>query len=54
MAQFASPELIALIAGQLVAGRGDHSAQVITESVEAAVRIVEAAETAWAQRHSRR
>jgi hypothetical protein len=41
------PELVALIAGQLVAGRGDNSAQAISESIEAAVRIVDAAAGHW-------
>jgi hypothetical protein len=53
MAQLSSTELVALIAGQLVAGRGDSSAQVISEAVEAAVRVVDAAEAAVAARHSR-
>lgn len=51
MAQFSPPELVALIAGQLVAGRGDFSGPVISEAVEAAIRIVEAAEVAWSDRH---
>jgi hypothetical protein len=50
MAPLSPAELVALIAGQLVASRGDSSAQVISESVEAAVRIVDAAETAVAAR----
>lgn len=53
MTQLSHAELVALIAGQLVAGRGDSSAQVISESVEAAVRIVDAAEAAAAARHGR-
>ena len=53
MAQLSPGELVALIAGQLVAGRGDSSAQVISEAVEAAVRIVDAAEAAIAARHGR-
>jgi hypothetical protein len=53
MAQLSPAELVALIAGQLVASRGDSSAPVISESVEAAVRIVDAAETAVAARHAR-
>jgi hypothetical protein len=52
MPQLSPPELVALIAGQLVASRGDCSAQIISESVEAAVRIVDAAETAIAARHA--
>jgi hypothetical protein len=43
-----------LIAGEMVASRGDFSAPVISEAVEAAVRIVEAAEAAVAARHSSR
>jgi hypothetical protein len=54
MAQFSPAELVALIAGQMVASRGDSSAPVISEAVEAAVRIVEAAEAAVAARHSSR
>ena len=53
MTQLSPGELVALIAGQLVAGRGDSGAQVISEAVEAAVRIVDAAEAAVAARHSR-
>ena len=53
MSQLSPGELIGLIAGQLVAGRGDFSAQVISEAVEAAIRIVHAAEAAVAVRHSR-
>ena len=52
MSQLSPAELVALIAGRLVAERRDYSGQVITESVEAAVRIVDAAETAVAVRHS--
>jgi hypothetical protein len=52
MPQLAPAELVALIAGHLVASRGDFSAQVISESVEAAVRIVDGAEAAVAARHS--
>jgi hypothetical protein len=52
MAQLSPAELVARIAGQLVAGRGDSSAQVISEAVEAAVRIVDAAEAAVAARHA--
>ena len=52
MAQLSPAELVALIAGQLVASRGDSSAQVISEAVEAAVRIVDAAEAAVAARHA--
>ena len=51
MAQLSPAELVALVAGQLVAGRGDHSGQVISESIEAAVRIVDAAEAAVSARH---
>jgi hypothetical protein len=51
VAQLAPAELVALIAAQLVAGRGDSSATVISESVEAAVRIVDAAEAAIAARY---
>jgi hypothetical protein len=51
MAQLAPAELVALIAAQVVASRGDSSATVISESVEAAVRIVDAAEAAIAARH---
>jgi hypothetical protein len=53
MAQLSPSELVALIAGQLVASRGDSSAPVISEAVEAAVRIVDAADAAVAARHSR-
>jgi hypothetical protein len=52
MAQLSPAELVALIAGQIVAGRGDSSAQVISEAVEAAVRILDAAEAAVAARHA--
>ena len=52
MAQLSPAELVALIAGQIVAGRADSSAQVISESVEAAVRILDAAEAAVAARHA--
>jgi hypothetical protein len=52
MPQLSPTELVALIAGQLVASRGDASAQKISESVEAAVRIVDAAEAAVAARHA--
>jgi hypothetical protein len=51
MPQLSPAELVAVVAGQLVAGRREFSAQVISESVEAAVRIVDAAETAVAARH---
>jgi hypothetical protein len=52
MPQLSPAELVALIAGQLVASRGDTSAQKISEAVEAAVRIVDAAEAAVAARHA--
>jgi hypothetical protein len=51
MPQFSPPELVALVAGQLVAARGDFSGSVISEAVQAAIRIVEAAEVAWSERH---
>ena len=51
MPQLSPAELVALIAGQLVAERRDYSAKVIQDSVEAAVRIVDAAETAVSARH---
>jgi hypothetical protein len=54
VAQLSPAELVALIAGQLVASRGDSSAPVISEAVEAAVRIVDAAEAAVAARHGQR
>jgi hypothetical protein len=53
MAQLSPSELVALIAGQLVASRGDSSAPVISEAIEAAIRIVDAADAAVAARHSR-
>lgn len=52
MALLSPAELVALIAGQLVASRRDSSAQVLSEAVEAAVRIVDAAEAAVAARHA--
>jgi hypothetical protein len=51
MPQLSPAELVALIAGQLVAERRDYSGQVIQDSVEAAVRIVDAAEIAVSARH---
>jgi hypothetical protein len=51
MPQLSPAELVALIAGQLVAERQDYSSQVIQDSIEAAVRIVEAAEIAASARH---
>jgi hypothetical protein len=54
MPQLSPAELVAIIAGQLVASRGDSSAPVISEAIEAAVRIVDAAEAAVAARHATR
>jgi hypothetical protein len=51
MPQLSPAELVALIAGQLVAERRDYSSQVIQDSIEAAVRIVDAAEIAVSARH---
>jgi hypothetical protein len=51
MPQLSPAGLVAVIAGQLVAERRDYSPQVIHDSVEAAVRIVDAAETAVSARH---
>jgi hypothetical protein len=51
MPQLSPAELVALIAGQLVAERQDYSSQVIQDSIEAAVRIVDAAEIAVSARH---
>jgi hypothetical protein len=51
MPQLSTAELVALIAGQLVADRRDYSSQVIKDSVEAALLIVDAAETAVSARH---
>jgi hypothetical protein len=51
MPQLSPAELVAVIAGQLVAERRDYSSKVIQDSVEAAVRIVDAAETAVTARH---
>jgi hypothetical protein len=48
---YLAAELVALIAGQIVASRGDSSAPAISEAVEAAVRIVDAAEAAVAAHH---
>jgi len=52
MPQLSPAELVALIAGQLAAERRDYSSQVIQDSIEAAVRIVDAAEIALSARHS--
>jgi hypothetical protein len=51
MPQLSAAQLVALIAGQLVADRRDYSSQVIKDSVEAAVLIVDAAEAAVSARH---
>jgi hypothetical protein len=51
MPHLSPAELVALIAGQLVAERRDYSSQVIQDSIEAAVRIVDAAELAISARH---
>jgi hypothetical protein len=52
MSQLSPAELVALIAGTLVAERRDYSRQVIQDSVEAAMRIVDVSDAAVAARHS--
>jgi hypothetical protein len=51
MADFSRADLVAIIAGQLVAQRSNYSQHSIAEAVGAAVEIVDAAESAWTQRH---
>lgn len=51
MAEFSRPDLVAVIAGQLVAQRNNYSKHIIEEAIGAAVDIVDAAEAAWTRRH---